>query len=457
MRETTTDGTTDGLAHGLAGRVAALSRTLFGTDLPVGLRVWDGSSAGPQDGPALVLRSPRAVRYLLRSPGEMGLARAYVTGGIDVDGDFRQALRACLEHVRTVRHDGVRGPGALPVLPALVSLGVRLGAFGLPPKPPAEEAGLTGRVHTPGRDRAAIAHHYDLGNEFYRTVLDETMAYSCGLWTSDAPAYGPADAQRDKLDLICRKLGLYPGSSLLDVGCGWGSLVIHAAERHGARATGITISSRQHEYITARLAERGLANDVEVRLQDYRQSTGDSYDAVSSVEMGEHVGAANYPEYCAMLHRSLRPGGRLLLQQMSRGRTKPGGGAFIESYIAPDMTMRPLPTTLAHLEKAGFEIRDVQSLREHYVRTIDAWSEQLETAWEEIVHRFGVRRARIWRLYLAGASLAFEGNRMSVHQILAVRTRSDGGSGFPSVAHRSGTSWAPSAEAGPETGREADA
>ena len=439
LRETTTKGT--------AGRVAALSRTLFGADLPVGLRVWDGSSAGPQDGPVLVLRTPRAVRYLVRSPGEMGLSRAYVTGEIDVEGDLRQALRACFDYARTVRGKGVRNPG---VLRSLLSLGVRLGALGLPPKPPAEEAGLTGRAHTPLRDRAAIAHHYDLGNEFYRTILDETMTYSCGLWTSDAPEYRPEDAQRDKLDLICRKLDLRPGSRLLDVGCGWGSLVVHAAERHAARTTGITNSSRQHEHITARLAERGLANEVEVRLQDYRQGAGDSYDAVSSVEMGEHVGAENYPEYCAMLHRSLRPGGRLLLQQMSRGRARPGGGAFIESYIAPDMTMRPLPQTLAHLEKAGFEIRDVLSLREHYVSTIDAWSERLETSWEEIVHRFGARRARIWRLYLAGASLAFEGNRMSVHQILAVRTRPDGGSGFPSVADPSGVNWAPSAAVGPE-------
>ncbi|MFJ7305285.1 class I SAM-dependent methyltransferase [Streptomyces sp. NPDC099088] len=439
LRETTTKG--------MADRVAALSRTLFGTDLPVGLRVWDGSSAGPQNGPVLVLRTPRAVRHLLRSPGEMGMARAYVTGGIDVEGDFRQALRACLDYVGTVRRNGVRTPGALP---SLLPLGLRLGALGLPPKPPAEEARLHGRTHTPGRDRAAIAHHYDLGNEFYRTLLGETMAYSCGLWTSDAPEYGPAAAQRDKLDLICRKLGLYPGAGLLDVGCGWGSLVVHAAERHGVQATGITISSRQHEYITARLAERGLTDEVEIRLQDYRQSAGGPYDAVASVEMGEHVGAANYPEFCAMLHRSLRPGGRLLLQQMSRGSAKPGGGAFIESYIAPDMTMRPLPATLAHLEKAGFEIRDVQSLREHYVRTIDAWSEQLETAWDETVHRFGARRARIWRLYLAGASLAFEGNRMSVHQILAVRTRPDGRSGFPAVTDRSGTSWAPSRAPGPE-------
>ncbi|MFJ8061416.1 class I SAM-dependent methyltransferase [Streptomyces sp. NPDC096142] len=431
----------------MAGRVAELSRTLFGSDLPVGLRVWDGSSAGPEHGPVLVLRTPRAVRHLLRSPGEMGMARAYVTGGIDVEGDFRQALDACLDYVLTVRQSRVRTSGALPLLLPLV---LRLGALGLPPRPPAEEARLNGRTHTPGRDWAAIAHHYDLGNEFYRTVLDETMAYSCGLWTSDAPEYRPADAQRDKLDLICRKLGLRPGSNLLDVGCGWGSLVVHAAERHGVQATGITISSRQHEYVTARLAERGLTDEVEIRLQDYRQSTGDSYDAVASVEMGEHVGAANYPEYCAMLHRSLRPGGRLLLQQMSRGPVKPGGGAFIESYIAPDMTMRPLPVTLAHLEKAGFEIRDVQSLREHYVRTIDAWSEQLETAWEEIVHRFGARRARIWRLYLAGASLAFEANRMSVHQILAVRTRPDGRSGFPAVTDRSGTSWAPSRVPGPE-------
>ncbi|MBK3580345.1 class I SAM-dependent methyltransferase [Streptomyces sp. MBT65] len=438
--------------QGISGRVAALSRSLFDTELPFGLRVWDGSCAGPQDGPVLVLRTPRAVRHLLRSPGEMGLSRAYVTGEIDIEGDFRQALREALDYVRTVRRKGLRSPGVLPSLPSLLALGIRLGAVGLPPKPPTEEAGLTGRAHTPLRDRAAIAHHYDLGNEFYRTILDETMSYSCGLWTSDAPAYRPADAQRDKLDLICRKLDLRPGARLLDVGCGWGALVMHAAERHGARATGITNSSRQHEYITTRLAERGLTDQVEVRLQDYRQSTGDSraYDAVSSVEMGEHVGAENYPEYCALLHRSLRPGGRLFLQQMSRGRARPGGGAFIESYIAPDMTMRPLPATLAHLERAGFEIRDVQSVREHYVRTIDAWSERLEASWAEIVHRFGARRARIWRLYLAGASLAFEGNRMSVHQILAVRTRSDGGSGFPSVVDRSRVSWAPSGAVGPE-------
>jgi cyclopropane-fatty-acyl-phospholipid synthase len=338
-------------------------------------------------------------------------------GEIDVDGDFREALRLCQEIMRSCR---IAGRPTLSSWPMIGALAVRLGAVGGPPGVPDEEAKLAGRSHSKARDLEAIAHHYDLGNEFYQAILDPSMAYSCAYWSSTA--YQLADAQREKLDLVCRKLGLRPGMRLLDIGCGWGSLVLHAAQTYGVRATGVTISARQSEFVRTRIAERGLGDLVDVRLQDYREANGEPFDAVASIEMGEHVGEANYPRYAAALRESVRPGGRVLIQQICRGPVAPGGGAFIESYIAPDMTMRPLHRTLGHLEHASLEIRDVVSLREHYVRTIDAWAARLNAIWDDIVRCYGVRRARIWRLYLAGSALAFEENRMSVHQILALRS-----------------------------------
>jgi cyclopropane-fatty-acyl-phospholipid synthase len=416
----------DGKAAGIAGRVSSAALRLLGAPFPLGLRAWDGSSVR-SDGPVVVLRSPRAIRHVLRCPGELGLARAYVAGDLDIDGDFREGLRRCRKYVRGIR------PPAVSSWPELLAMVVRLGAFGPPPVIPAEEVRLRGWRHTPRRDRLAISHHYDVGNDFYQTILDPGMAYSCGFWTSTEDSYGLADAQRDKADLICRKLALRPGQRLLDVGCGWGSLLLHAAEQYGVHATGMTISAQQHEFIRNRVAERGLGESVEVRLQDYRDLTATDVDAVASIEMGEHVGERNYPTYCRTLRDVLRVGGRIVLQVMSRGEHAPGGGRFIESYIAPDMTMRPLPATLEHLERSGFEIRDVTSLREHYVRTIDAWAKRLDDAWEEILYRYGARRARVWRLYLAGSALAFEENRMSVHQVLAVRTPESGRSGMSGI------------------------
>ncbi|MFI6392554.1 class I SAM-dependent methyltransferase [Nonomuraea sp. NPDC050540] len=359
------------------------------------------------------MRSPRAIRHLLRSPGELGLARAYVAGELDVYGDLKEALRRgrAFMSERTVSGAGVAPRHGM----LLLRLAMRLGAIGVPPRPPAGEARPAGRKHSPLRDRAAISHHYDLGNEFYALILDPTMSYSCAYWTSRETNYGLAAAQCDKVDLICRKLGLRAGDSLLDVGCGWGALIVHAAERFGARATGVTNSRRQYEYV------KELGAPVEVVLQDYRDPVGEPFDAVASIEMGEHVGERNYPLYCGTLYRALKPGGRVLLQQMSRSGVAPGGGPFIERYIAPDMAMRPIHHTLRHLEEAGFEIRDVASLREHYVTTIDAWSRRLAANWDELVHLYGGRLARIWRLYLAGGALAFEDARMSVHQVLAVR------------------------------------
>lgn len=425
------DSPEPGAPQGVADRIAGAAEELFGMPLPVGLRAWDGSRAGSAEGPAVVIRSPRAFRQLLRRPGELGLARAYIAGELEVEGDLTQSLRQAWAFVRHARGSGWR---VITHWPAFLSLAVRLGGIGILPSPPPEEARLGGRLHSAQRDRSAIAHHYDLGNEFYASILDPSMAYSCAYWTSDEPGYGLADAQRDKLDLICRKLRLRPGSRLLDVGCGWGSLILHAARHYGVAATGVTISARQHEFVQARIAELGLADRVQVLHQDYREISAAPFDAVASVEMGEHVGNRNYPAYCATLRRFALPGGRVLIQQMSRESKAPGGGAFIENYIAPDMAMRPLNRTLGYLEAAGLEILEVESMREHYVRTIAAWAGELERQWDEIVDRYGTRHARVWRLYLAGGALAFEENRMGVHQILAARSHLGGFATTPAAA-----------------------
>jgi cyclopropane-fatty-acyl-phospholipid synthase len=420
-------------AGGVAAELEALVAPLLGGALPVGLRAWDGSRAGPDDGPVLVLRSPRVLRRLLRHPGELGLAQAYVTGELDVEGNLAQGLRRVWA---AARERAAGRPGAVDlarVAAPLVRFAARHGALGVPLPAPRSQARLRGRLHTGRRDRAAIAHHYDLSNAFYALVLDESMAYSSGYWTGTGPEYDLDDAQSDKCDLVCRKLGLRAGDRLLDVGCGWGSLSIHAARRYGARVTGITLSQQQADFARARVSLLGLDDLVRIELRDYRELAGPPFDAVVSLEMGEHVGQATYPVYAATLHRMVVPGGRVLVQQMSRGTHAPGGGAFIEAYIAPDMHMRPVGETVAFLERAGLEVRDVHALREHYVRTVAAWYETFESRWTEVVDLVGEEVARVWRLYLVGGGLAFEEGRMGVDQILAVRPYPGGVSGMPAV------------------------
>ncbi|MFF5495009.1 class I SAM-dependent methyltransferase [Streptomyces aquilus] len=414
---------------GAAHQLAALAGDFLGGPLPVRLRAWDGSETGPDGAPVVVVRSRRALRRLLWQPGELGLAQAYVTGELDIEGDLAEGLRTMWA---AQRERGLRPPRLTPADRArALATAVRLGAVGTRPSAPASQARLRGGLHTRARDRAAISHHYDLSNDFYRLLLDETMAYSCGYWASEEAGFGPADAQRAKLELICRKLGLVPGARLLDIGCGWGALTLHAAERHGVRVTAVTLAREQAAYVRERVRERGLVGRVEVVCQDYRDITGGGFDAVSTIEMGEHVGDAEYPAFAAALHRYVRPGGRVLVQQMSRGANAPGGGAFIEAYIAPDMHMRPLGETVGLLEGAGLDIRHAESLREHYVRTVDAWHRTLEERWGRFAALVGEETARVWRLYLVGGALAFEEGRMGVDQILAVRPGSGGASGMP--------------------------
>jgi cyclopropane-fatty-acyl-phospholipid synthase len=402
-------------------------RRVVGDDLPVAVRCYDGTVLGPADATtAVVVRSPDALRRIVRSPGELGFSRAYVAGDLDIDGDVFEAfaLRDRFASSRLGARDlaGVlrlAGPRAVRRLP-----------------PPPEEARLHGRRHSKPRDAAAIAHHYDLSNDFYRLLLGPSMTYSCAVWSQDTRTL--EDAQWAKHELVSHKLALEPGMRLLDVGSGWGSMVLHAAREHGVQAVGVTISRNQHDLATKRVAEAGLADRTEARLQDYRDVDDGPYDAISSIGMFEHVGLARLGEYFTRLHALLRPGGRLLNhaigrpahQAKGRGRNATRANAFIDRYVFPDGELHELGTVVSAMQHAGFEVRHVESLREHYALTLRRWVDNLEQSWDEAVDEVGSARARVWRLYLAGSAIAFEGDRTQVHQVLATKT-TGGVSGMP--------------------------
>jgi cyclopropane-fatty-acyl-phospholipid synthase len=295
--------------------------------------------------------------------------------------------------------------------------------LGLPAAPPPEEARLRGIRHSLRRDRSAISHHYDVGNDFYRLLLGPSLVYSCAYFTE--PTASLEQAQEAKLDLVCRKLGLQPGMRLLDVGCGWGSLALHAAARYGVSVTAVTISAAQAELARRRVTDAGLAEHVEVRLQDYREVIDGPFDAISSIGMAEHVGLAQLPLYAAKLYALLPPGGRLLNQAIARGPAagpeRPDPRSFLTRYVFPDGELQPLATHVRVLEEAGFEVCDVEGLRRHYALTCRAWVSNLERRWDATVRLSSPGRARVWRLYLAGSALAFERHRVGVNQVLAVK------------------------------------
>ncbi|MGW3359866.1 class I SAM-dependent methyltransferase [Streptomyces bungoensis] len=417
-----------------APRLTRLLEQLLGVPLPVRIRAWDGSQAGPPGAPLLVVRNRRAVRRLLFKPGELGLARAWVAGDLTVEGDLYSALELMSGLVWERGEDArgllqtLRDPEARSAAVGLL----RLAGPPLPPAPPPEEARRTGHLHTRRSDRRAISHHYDVGNDFYELVLGPSMVYSCAYWEPDGTL---ETAQRDKLELVSRKLGLAPGLRLLDVGCGWGSMAVHAAREHGVSVVGITLSQEQAAYARKRVADEGLTDLVEIRVQDYRDVTDGPYDAISSIGMAEHVGAERYLEYARTLHDLLRPGGRLLNHQIARRPQRDESSyevdAFIDAYVFPDGELAPLGTTVTQLERAGFEVRDVESLREHYARTLRRWVANLEAGWDRAVRLTSPGRARVWRLYMAACALSFERNRLGVNQVLAVRAPESGTSGLP--------------------------
>ena len=413
---------------GVASILDPALRLVLGERPPVGLRFWDGTSIGPTDGDSvLIVRSPEALRRLLYSPNELGLGRAYVTGELDVEGSIFGALR--LRDALGSPEDNVAVDLGSHFRWRLLLAMRKLGALGPPLPPPREEARLRGRLHSKERDAAAISHHYDVSNDFYRLVLGESMTYSCGYYEKDDMTLN--DAQRAKYDLIARKLGLGAGMRLLDVGCGWGGMLLHAAEMYGVTAVGITLSRPQAELATERVHRAGLGEQIEVRVQDYRDLRGERFDAISSIGMFEHVGAARLEAYFGSLFAALEEGGRLLNHAISRPpHTGSNRHSFASRFVFPDGELQEVGSVVNAMQRGGFEVRDVESLREHYGRTLRSWVANLERKWSEAQRLAGPGRARVWRLYMAGSALGFEAGRLNLHQVLAVKPRA-GASGMP--------------------------
>ncbi|MEP7047684.1 MAG: cyclopropane-fatty-acyl-phospholipid synthase family protein [Ilumatobacteraceae bacterium] len=404
----------------------------FGTKIPIRFEFWDGSELLPPDQTVATLRfaSPDAIRRLLWMPNELGLGRAYVAGDIDLEGDLFDIILA----FRDARPDVARSGRAWRALPTAVVAAARVGALGGPVQPPPEEARLHGWRHSLRRDASAITHHYDVGNDFYRLVLGPVMTYSCARFTQ--PESTLEDAQNAKHDLVCRKLGLHehPGARLLDVGCGWGSMAIHAALHYDATAVGITISKAQAELARHRVEDAGVADRVEIRLQDYRDLADEQFDAISSIGMSEHVGNGKLGTYFTTLRSVLAPQGRLLNHAISSvGGSTLGSRSFIGRYVFPDGELIDVGGVVLAMERAGFEVRDVESLREHYARTLRCWVSNLESNWDEAVKMVGEPRAKIWRLYMAGSAVGFEDGGIAIHQVLGVVPTDTGKAGMPAT------------------------
>jgi cyclopropane-fatty-acyl-phospholipid synthase len=401
-----------------------LSRALGGA--PVAVEAYDGSRSGPSDAAVrLVLRSPRALSQLLTAPSSLGLARAYVSGELEIHGELYDALSLMWS-------DNI---GHLPWSERLALL------RSIDPKalrwvePPEEELGArrlrSGLRHSKQRDAQAISHHYDVSNRFYEWVLGPSMTYTCACFpTADASL---EQAQEHKYDLVCRKLGLEPGMRLLDVGCGWGGMVRHAAQHYGVQALGVTLSRRQAEWAKERIASDGLGHLAEVRFSDYRDVTESGFDAVSSIGLTEHIGKANLPAYFSFLAGKLRPEGRLLNHCITRPTTTESNrfGGFIDRYVFPDGELEGVGVIVSAMQDNGFEVRHEENLREHYARTLAGWCANLTSHWDEAVAEVGVGRARVWAMYMAGSRLGFERRTIELHQVLGVVVDADGTSGLP--------------------------
>jgi cyclopropane-fatty-acyl-phospholipid synthase len=405
--------------------VARTLGTVLG-DAPIAVEAYDGSRHGPADSPVrVVLHSPKALSYLLTAPGQLGMARAYVAGELEVHGDLYTALTLLWSD----RVGKLSWPDRLTLLRGMDPKALRW------VDPPPEEWRArrlrTGLRHSPSRDAAAISHHYDVSNRFYELVLGPSMTYTCACYP--APDASLEEAQAHKYDLVCRKLGLKPGMRLLDVGCGWGGMVRHAAEHYGVRALGVTLSARQAEWGTKAIAEAGLLELAEVRHLNYRDVRERDFDAVSSIGLTEHIGMKNLAGYFRFLRSRLRPGGRLLNHCITRPTTteRTRTDAFIDRYVFPDGELEAAGTLLSAMQDNGFEVRHEENLREHYARTLAGWCANLAANWDEAVREVGRGRARVWELYMTGSRLGFERRTIELHQILGVRTDDDGAAAFP--------------------------
>ena len=381
---------------------------------PFNVRFWDGASvaATVADAPTFFVRRPVALAHFLAAPSTLGLGRAYVDGSLAVD-DLDLALRT------VERFD----PPPL-TLTDRVRLGLAAAAAAIPgglPRRPDLELIPRGELHSAERDAQAVRYHYDVGNEFFSLFLDESMTYSCGVFSRGAQTLG--EAQRTKLELVAGKLDLQPGMRVLDVGCGWGSFAIHAAREHGVEVVGITLSRHQAERARERVADAGLSEQVEIRVQDYRQLTAGSFDAIASVGMSEHVGEKQIDEYARTLFGLLRPNGKLLNHAIAMldPDATPLEDLFSTRYVFPDGEPLPLSRVQLALERAGFWTGHVEGFREDYAVTLSHWARRLDEQLERAEQLAGVERTRVWRLYLRSAGHSFESGDLAVYQVRARR------------------------------------
>jgi cyclopropane-fatty-acyl-phospholipid synthase len=413
--------------------VADVVRAVTVGELPVRIRAYDGTTIGPQGADVeLEITSPRGVSYLLTAPGDLGLARAYVSGDLVLHGvhpgDPYPAMRLLQDELKT----------HLPTPAEALRLVRGLGWDKLkPPPPPPQEAlprwrrTLEGVRHSKTRDAAAVHHHYDVSNSFYAKVLGPSMTYTCALFRS--PDDTLEQAQAAKYELVAGKLALRPGMRLLDVGCGWGGMVRHAAREHGVKALGVTLSRQQAQWAQAAIEAEGLSDLAEVRHLDYRDVELAQFDAISSIGLTEHIGVRHYHEYFTALRDRLRPGGRLLnhciTRSDNRASTRPG--AFIDRYVFPDGELASPGRVVAGAHDAGLEVKHTENLREHYALTLAGWCHNLAEHWDECVGDVGEGTARVWGLYMAGSRLSFERNAIQLHQVLATHTGPEGDAHYP--------------------------
>jgi cyclopropane-fatty-acyl-phospholipid synthase len=400
-------------------------RVLGGAGGAIAFTAYDGSRAGSTDPEVtLEIRSPIALRYVITSPGDLGLARAYVTGHLDVHGDIYTALKTLTEAqigtlTRGQRLELIKAAGGVT-------------AFKRPALPPEEHVrSRFVRRHSRAADAEAISHHYDVSNLFYSWVLGPSMAYTCATYRKDEASL--EEAQHEKFDLVARKLGLESGMRLLDVGCGWGGMVIHAAREYGVKALGVTLSRNQAEWAQAAIEKAGLSDLAEVRYSDYRDAPAEEFDAISSIGLTEHIGLDQLPSYFTFLHSRLKPQGRLLNHCITRPTTKEGvrAGGFIDRYVFPDGELEGVGTLVSAMQDNGFEVRHEENLREHYALTLRDWGTNLEAHWDEAVAEVGQGKARVWRLYMAASRLGFDTRRIELHQVLGVKVPPDGDAGVP--------------------------
>jgi cyclopropane-fatty-acyl-phospholipid synthase len=410
--------------------LAEVFERVAGPDAPVEFEAFDGSKAGPADSDVKIrVKSRTAVSYLAQAPGALGLARAYVSGHLDVIGDMYSALSRMISAQRleigvSEKLQLLRALGGPKVLVPRVS-------------PPPQEVRvnsrwLSGRRHSKQRDATAISHHYDVSNTFYEWVLGPSMAYTCACYPFEDATL--EQAQFHKFDLVARKLGLREGMRLLDVGCGWGGMVMHAARNYGVKALGVTLSAEQAAWAQRAIKEAGLSDLAEVRHLDYRDVPEAEFDAVSSIGLTEHIGKAQLPGYFGFLYGKLRPEGRLLNHCITRpdnnGPARVTDG-FIYRYVFPDGELEGPGHLMSLMHDAGFEVRQTENLREHYARTLAGWCANLDAHWDEAVAEVSEGTARVWRLYMAGSRLGFERNQIQLHQMLGVKLSRNGASGMP--------------------------